>query len=554
MAQKDTLNNKILTAEREIGSLPLETAPMESVPSVYRFIRLARLILPVLIALVVVIFEVALRPAGISSRDFWVHLAFYGLLGPLVTFITLEWIAQQVLERERAQAALFEANRRLSAVGRVLKRSLSAENLEEALRAIAQELRGGIGGEVALTLEGVRAASTGFVLGREALTFPLAGLSGSLEIQLLHPPSPEEREYLEVLAGEVASALGEVRSRTRDLLTLYEVDQALKAEANLEKLLEGLLSRILEWAQAQGGGVMLLDEDRFLQPRIIRGLPLPGHAFLPEGAWAAALETPTFVQDDLLALPLREQTPVGLLLVRGDAENLRARLPFLRFLAAQVTFAVRNAQAYLRAEELALAEERNRIAREIHDGIAQALAFMALKLDLSERLLDTDRERALAELSQVRDTLRAQIREVRRSIFALRPIDLERYGFLESLRRYATAFAEQAGFRVRLDLPEQVELSQASELVLFRVLQEALTNAAKHARPGLVQVRLVPMGERGALLEVRDNGKGFAQATPGGMGGFGLTQMRERVEARGGQFAVESVPGEGTTVRAELPY
>jgi signal transduction histidine kinase len=179
---------------------------------------------------------------------------------------------------------------------------------------------------------------------------------------------------------------------------------------------------------------------------------------------------------------------------------------------------------------------------------------MALKLDLSERLLDTDRERALAELSQVRDTLRAQIREVRRSIFALRPIDLERYGFLESLRRYATAFAEQAGFRVRLDLPEQVELSQASELVLFRVLQEALTNAAKHARPGLVQVRLVPMGERGALLEVRDNGKGFAQATPGGMGGFGLTQMRERVEARGGQFAVESVPGEGTTVRAELPY
>ena len=528
--------------------------PMDSVPSVYRLIRLARLILPFLIVMVVVVFEVALRPVGISNQGFWLHLTFYALLGPLVTFVTLEWIAQQVLERERAQAALFEANRRLSMVGRVLKRSLSAGNLEEALKAVAEELREGTGREVALTLEGVQAASSGFLPGRETLAFPLAGLSGLLEVQLPCPPDPEEREYLEVLAGEVASALGEVRSRTRDLLTLYEVDQALKAEANLEKLLGGLLSRILEWAQAEGGGVMLLDEDHFLQPRIIRELSLPGHAFLPEGAWAEALETPTFVQDDLLALPLREQTPVGLLLVRGQAENLRARLPFLRFLAAQVTFAVRNAQAYLRAEELALAEERNRIAREIHDGIAQALAFMALKLDLAERLLDTDRKRALAELAQVRDTLRAQIREVRRSIFALRPIDLERYGFLESLRRYSLAFAEQAGFRVRLELPERVELSQASELVLFRVLQEALTNAAKHARPGLVQVRLVPMGERGARLEVRDNGRGFAQATPGPMGGFGLTQMRERVEARGGQFAVESAPGEGTVVRVELPY
>ncbi len=550
---KDT-HNKAAIPPGEVGPIPAGSASMDPVPSVYRFIRLARLILPFLIVMVVVIFEVTLRPMGISRPSFWVHLTFYGLLGPLVTFVTLEWIAQQVLERERAQAALFEANRRLSMVGRVLKRSLSAENLEEALRAIAEELREGLGREVALTLEGVQAASAGFVPAHATLTFPLVGLSGSLEVQLPYPPSPEEREYLEVLAGEVASALGEVRSRTRDLLTLYEVDQALRAEANLEKLLEGLLGRILEWAQAEGGGVMLLDEDHFLQPRIIRGLSLPGHAFLPEGAWAQALETPTFVQDDLLALPLREQTPVGLLLVRGDAENLRTRMPFLRFLAAQVTFAVRNAQAYLRAEELALAEERNRIAREIHDGIAQALAFMALKLDLAERLLDTDRKRALAEMAQVRETLRAQIREVRRSIFALRPIDLERYGFLESLRRYSLAFAEQAGFRVRLDLPEQVELSQASELVLFRVLQEALTNAAKHARPGLVQVRLVSLGERGARLEVRDNGKGFAQAIPGGMGGFGLTQMRERVEARGGQFAVESVPGEGTTVRVELPY
>jgi signal transduction histidine kinase len=300
---------------------------------------------------------------------------------------------------------------------------------------------------------------------------------------------------------------------------------------------------------------LLLDEENFLQPQVLRDLELPPHAFMPEQRWKEALEKPVFVRDNLLAVPLREQTPIGLLLVQGQAENLRQRLPFLRFLAAQVTLAVRNAQAYLRAEELALTEERNRIAREIHDGIAQALAFMALKLDLSERLLLTNPERAKEELRQVKETLRSQIREVRHSIFALRPIDLERYGFLESVRRYATAFAEQAGFRVRLSLPEKIELSQASELVFFRVLQEALTNAAKHGRPGLVQVKLTPLGERGGLLEISDNGKGFrADASAVAMGGFGLTQMRERVEARGGRLEVESAEGKGTTIRAELPF
>lgn len=202
-----------------------------------------------------------------------------------------------------------------------------------------------------------------------------------------------------------------------------------------------------------------------------------------------------------------------MLVLKG--EDLSRRIPFLSFLASQVALAVRNAQAYLKAEELAINEERTRIAREIHDGLAQSLAFMALKLDLVERLWEKDKEAALGALAEVRETLRAQIREVRRSIFALRPIDLERYGFLESLRRYAQAFAEQAGFRVQLSLPERVGLSQASELVLFRVLQEALTNAAKHARPTRVEVVLEPLGSGG---EARGAGQRPGLRRPRGPG------------------------------------
>jgi len=529
---------------------------MEPTPSLFRLIKLYRLVLPLVIALVVVLFELSLEPFQGQPAAFWLRLGFYGLVGPLVTWMTLEWIGQQVQDRERTQEALEVANRRLEAIGNILKRASAADNLEQALAQAVQEVAQSLGMEVALSLEGVRATSPGFKAGAQPLhTFALPGMEGRLEVALPRPLSSEERNFLEVLVAEVAGALESARTRSRDLLTLYEVDQALRAEANLERLLARLLERILNWAGASGGGVLLLDEEHFLQAQVLRNLELPAHAFLPDNRWKEALQTPVFVQSNLLAVPLREQAAIGLLLIQGDAENLRQRLPFLRFLAAQVALAVRNAQAYLRAEELALTEERNRIAREIHDGIAQALAFMALKLDLSERLLQTDPGRAIEELHQVKETLRAQIREVRRSIFALRPIDLERYGFLESVRRYASAFAEQAGFRVRLSLPDKIELSQASELVFFRVLQEALTNAAKHGRPGLVQVKLEAPGERGGVLEISDNGRGFRAGTAaGGMGGFGLTQMRERVEARGGRFAVESVEGKGTTVRAELPF
>lgn len=529
---------------------------MEPAPSLCCLIKLYRLVLPLAVALVVVLFELSLEPYQGQPVAFWLRMGFYGLVGPLVTWMTLEWIAQQVQDRERAQRALEVANRRLEAVGKILKQASTAENLEQALASVVQEVAKALGMEAALTLEGVRATSSGFAVDSGPLyEVALPRLEGRLEVLLTRPLSSQEQSFLEVLAAEVAGALDSVRARSRDLLTLYEVDQALRAEANLGRLLERLMDRILAWAGASGGGVLLLDEENFLQPQVLRNLGLPSRAFMPEQRWKEALDSPVFVGDNLLAVPLHEHATIGLLLVQGEAENLRQRLPFLRFLAAQVALAVRNAQAYLRAEELALTEERNRIAREIHDGIAQALAFMALKLDLAERLLQTDPERALQELHLVKETLRGQIREVRRSIFALRPIDLERYGFLESVRRYASAFAEQAGFRVRISLPEKIELSQASELVFFRVLQEALTNAAKHGRPSLVQIRLTPLGERGGVLEISDNGRGFKTGTAAdGLGGFGLTQMRERVEARGGRFAVESAEDKGTTVRAELPF
>lgn len=151
--------------------------------------------------------------------------------------------------------------------------------------------------------------------------------------------------------------------------------------------------------------------------------------------------------------------------------------------------------------------------------------------------------------------LREQIREVRRSIFALRPIDLERYGLLETVRRYVLDFGEQNNLRVHLNVSGDVHLSPGDEAVVFRILQESLNNVAKHARAQEVKVTL--HGAEGVTLRVQDDGAGFDPDSISGRvssaGGLGLLQMRERIEARGGLYRVLSSPGHGTLVEAELP-
>ncbi|MFC6592185.1 sensor histidine kinase [Deinococcus lacus] len=233
-------------------------------------------------------------------------------------------------------------------------------------------------------------------------------------------------------------------------------------------------------------------------------------------------------------------------------------LPLLALMASQATLGVRNARAYLYSEELAITEERTRIAREIHDGVAQSLAFCALKLDLVTRQLERGNERPeqVAEIQAASALLREQIREVRRSIFALRPIDLERYGLDETLRRYVHDFGEQHGLRASLELSGELHLTPGDEATLFRLLQESLNNVAKHSAASEVRVEL--RGDaRSVTLRVTDDGQGFDPAQVSGRvssaGGLGLMQMRERVEGRGGRYEVRSAAGAGTVVEASLP-
>jgi len=216
-----------------------------------------------------------------------------------------------------------------------------------------------------------------------------------------------------------------------------------------------------------------------------------------------------------------------------------------------------TAERAWRSEEEAIAEERRRIAHEIHDGLAQDLVSLRMRARLWHRLVDESPQQMHAEIDALRDLLSDDIREVRRAIFALRPVALDEAGFYPTLRQFAADFAAQNQVHVDLQVKgEEVHLPPFLEAVLFRIVQEALNNVARHAQASTVWIEL-NLEEAGVVqLTVRDDGVGFDPAVleqTARSGHLGLKQMRERVAGLKGTFALHSEPGHGTEIRVGLP-
>ena len=215
---------------------------------------------------------------------------------------------------------------------------------------------------------------------------------------------------------------------------------------------------------------------------------------------------------------------------------------------------LRNITQRKEAEEI-VNEERARIARDLHDGLAQKLYFLALKTDLCRKLLDQDPERVRQELQTIKRNLQDSIQDVRSTIFALRPLDLRRLGFWQGTQQFITAFGEQHGLTIDFRVTgERESLPPNLEPTLFRLIQESLNNVSKHAAARHVWIDLALDRADHVHLTIRDDGRGFElERGDGHNSGLGLTQMRERVEALGGTFEIWSRVGEGTTVSAQLP-
>ncbi|HEX9133734.1 MAG TPA: sensor histidine kinase [Ktedonobacteraceae bacterium] len=198
----------------------------------------------------------------------------------------------------------------------------------------------------------------------------------------------------------------------------------------------------------------------------------------------------------------------------------------------QAAVALENARLYEQAQELAALEERQRLARELHDSVSQALYGITLGTHTARTLLERDPGKVAEPLDYVLSQAEAALTEMRALIFELRPESLETEGLVAALSRQAAALRARHEIEVSTEFCEEPDLPLKVKEGLYRVAQEALHNTAKHARANKVNLRM-HVDTEGILLEVRDNGVGF-DTTRSFPGHLGLHSMRERVARLGG--------------------
>ncbi|MFC4533828.1 sensor histidine kinase [Sphaerisporangium dianthi] len=245
--------------------------------------------------------------------------------------------------------------------------------------------------------------------------------------------------------------------------------------------------------------------------------------------------------------------------ITDQNEQRKTMIVQLRETGAKLTaLAEENAELQARllnhAREAGVLGERQRMAREIHDTIAQGLTAIITQIEATEETLD-DVNAVRARLDTVRTLARDSLNEARRSVQALRPAPLEEAQLPAALHEVATKWSRTTGVPASVSVTGDARPLHAEvEITLLRVAQEALANVAKHASAGRAGLTLSYM-EDVVVLDVRDDGAGFSPGAAGsaGGGGFGLVSMRQRVTRLAGTFALEAAPGQGTGISATVP-
>jgi signal transduction histidine kinase len=206
-----------------------------------------------------------------------------------------------------------------------------------------------------------------------------------------------------------------------------------------------------------------------------------------------------------------------------------------------------------RAEELAVLQERNRLARELHDSVTQSLYSLTLLAVAGQRMIQAeDLQQIAGNQTRMGEIARQALQEMRLLVYELRPLALESEGLIGALEHRLEAVERRAGIQASLLVEGELDFAEDTEEALYGIAQEALNNALKHARASQV-VLSIRVDAESAVLEVNDDGQGFDLAHVVDKGGLGLTSMRERAEEIGGLLMVHSVPDEGTLVRVTVP-
>ncbi|MER5444012.1 GAF domain-containing sensor histidine kinase [Streptomyces sp. NPDC059690] len=265
---------------------------------------------------------------------------------------------------------------------------------------------------------------------------------------------------------------------------------------------------------------------------------------------------------DFLGLPVRDGDEVigALFLANKNCSKPSGGCGFtaedeelLAILAQHAAIALTNARLYERSRELTIAEERSRLAHELHDAVSQKLFSLRLTAQAAAALVDRDPSRAKGELQQVAALAAEATDELRAAVVELRPAALDEDGLVATLRTQIQVLDRAHTARVSFDSQGVRALPSAQEEAVLRVAQEALHNALRHSGAEHVDVTLTRCGTA-AVLRVTDDGGGFdPQAVRRAGRHLGLVSMRDRTSGVGGRLTVESAPGKGTTIEMEVP-
>lgn len=366
--------------------------------------------------------------------------------------------------------------------------------------------------------------------------------------------------------------------RLDESTTLQTIGAALVQELDLQRVLEMISRESVRLTGASACFVSLLGgEKERMRIRAVHGDILEGYlnTYLPVADSVAgevlrcscplvvsqAASDPRLFWDyreagiaSVLEVPLKVgEESFGVLGVVSIRENVfdEDHVRLMMALGNQAAIAIHNAQLYERAKEVAVFEERGRIARELHDSVTQSLFSMVLNAEAARQVVRKSQDKAEELLRRLGEIGQEALAEMRSLIFELRPSALQEKGIGFALQNHIKLFERRQGVTVHLEVQADLELQPQVETCFYRIAQEALTNVGKHARATEVSVTLAS-DEHTAWLEVVDNGKGFDPRTLGEGLTFGLQGMQERLEALGGRLNIASVPGKGTRIRAEV--
>lgn len=408
-----------------------------------------------------------------------------------------------------------------------------------------------------------------------------------------HHFSKVDQEFLAGIGGQLgmairnASLYEQSQLQNRELGALLAVGKVATSSIHLDELLSASLDTILEVTSTEAAEIWLVEGDGDLVMQCHRGAHRD--AFLGQTRFSVGEGIPGLVaqsQEPIVshdlpsdarfrrqkvteagfrafcALPVRYQSKlVGVMAVAafsGDALKGQRELRLLESVGEWLALAIENARLYRQVQDLAVMQERERIAREMHDGIAQLLGYIITQtIAVNKFISDRALAQAQEELAKMQDIARDLYADVREGILALRTATHRQNGLIAALREYIEQFMEMSGVQVEIQVSPDAaspSLDPSAEIQLMRIVQEALTNVRKHSR---ATTALLSFGHNGDHLQVTiaDTGQGFelARLPTTGWPRFGLRTMRERAEAVGGTLQIDAAPGEGTRVLVRVP-